>query len=82
VKAACGQQGLVAIPVGADVVRVVNARFLVRGFASGDLVQVRLGEDGQLWAGERLRWSGHCAIRVIPFEDGPLGGSLHWVLEA
>jgi len=35
-----------------------------------------------LLAGELLRWSGHCTIRVNPFRAGPLGGSGQRVLDA
>jgi hypothetical protein len=70
-----------AVPVAADVVRLDNTPFFVRGVASGDLIRVGRTEDGQLRAGERLRWSGHCTIRIIPFRDGPLGGSRQRVLD-
>ena len=77
-----GSEGLWAVLVGPDVVRVDNTPFFVPGVACGDLVRVRRAEDGALLAGERLRWSGHCTIRVIPFRDGPLGGSRQRVLDA
>lgn len=54
----------------------------MRGIASGDLIRVSCAEDGQLRAGERLRSSGHCTIRVIPFQAGPLTGSRQRVLDA
>jgi hypothetical protein len=34
------------------------------------------------WAGERVKWSGRCTIRVVPFSEGPLTGSLQAVLDA
>jgi Domain of unknown function (DUF4265) len=74
-------EGLWAVPVAPDVVRLDNTPFFVRGAASGDLIRVGRAEDGQLRAGERLRWSGHCTIRIIPFRDGPLGGSRQRVLD-
>lgn len=75
-------EGLWAVPVAPDVVRLDNTPFFVRNVASGDLIRVERAEDGQLRAGERLQWSGHCTIRVVPFQNGPLGGSLQRVLDA
>ena len=74
-------EGLWAIAVTPGVVRLDNTPFFVRGVATGDLVRVRRGDDGQLRAGERLQWSGHCTIRIIVFRDGPLGGSRQRVLD-
>jgi Domain of unknown function (DUF4265) len=51
------------------------------GVATDDLIRVRRGEDGQLWADGKLQWSGHCTIRIIVFRDGPLGGSRQQVLD-
>lgn len=76
-----GSEGLWALPVTPDVVRLDNTPFFVRGVATGDLIRVRRGDDGQLQADERLRWSGHCTIRIIVFRDGPLSGSRQQVLD-
>jgi Domain of unknown function (DUF4265) len=76
-----GSEGLWAVPVTPDVVRLDNTPFFVRGVAAGDLIRVRRGEDGQVRADERLQWSGHCTIRIIVFRDGPLGGSRQRVLD-
>jgi len=76
-----GSEGLWAVPVTPDVVRLDNTPFFVRGVAAGDLIRVRRGDDGQLHTGERLGWSGHCTIRIIVFRDGPLGGSRQRVLD-
>ena len=76
-----GSEGVWAVPVTPDVVRLDNTPFFVRGVAAGDLIRVRHGEDGQLLADERLQWSGHCTIRIIVFRDGPLGGSRQRVLD-
>jgi hypothetical protein len=76
------REGLWAVPVAPDTVRLENSPWFVRGVANGDLIRVRRGEDGQLWADERLKWSGYCLIRIIPFREGPLGGSRQQVLDA
>ena len=74
-------EGLWAITVGPDVVRLDNTPFFVRGVAAGDLIQVRREAGSQLRAAARLQWSGHCTIRIIVFRDGPLGGSRQQVLD-
>ena len=76
-----GREGLWAVPVTSDVVRLDNSPWFVRGVANGDLIRVRRDEDGVLWADERLEWSGYCTIRVIPFRAGPLEGSRQRVLD-
>jgi hypothetical protein len=80
--AAGWERALVGVLVGPDVARVDSTPFFVHGLACGDLVRVHRAEDGVLLAGERLKWSGHCTIRVIPFRDGPLGGARQRVLDA
>jgi hypothetical protein len=76
-----GSEGLWAVPVTPDVVRLDNTPFFVRGVAAGDLIRVRRNDDGQLQADERLQWSGHCTIRIIVFRDGPLSGSPQRILD-
>jgi Domain of unknown function (DUF4265) len=76
-----GSEGLWAVPVTPDVVRLDNTPFFARGVATGDLIRVRRNDDGQLQADERLQWSGHCTIRIIVFRDGPLSGSRQRVLD-
>jgi hypothetical protein len=76
------REGLWAVPVTSDTVRLHNSPWFVRGVANGDLIRVRKDEDGQLWADERLEWSGTCTIRVVPFRKGPLDGSRQRVLDA
>jgi hypothetical protein len=74
-------EGLWAVPVAPDVARLENTPFFVRGVAAGDLIRIHREADGQWRAGERLRWSGHCTIRVIVLRRGPLGGSRQRVLD-
>jgi hypothetical protein len=76
-----GSEGLWAVPITPDMVRLENTPFFVRGVANGDLIRVRRGDDGALEATERLQWSGYCTIRIIVFRNGPLSGSLQRALD-
>ncbi|WP_161952651.1 DUF4265 domain-containing protein [Actinoplanes sp. TFC3] len=67
--------------VTADAVRLRNVPSLAYGVAWGDLFRVHRAETGDLLAGKRLHWSGHCTIRVFVNQDGPLNGSLQRVSE-
>ena len=74
-------EGLWAVPVGGGVYRIDNSPWFAQDVAADDHFRVEADADGRLWAGERLRWSGNCTIRVIPFAEGPLGGSQQAVLD-
>lgn len=65
-----------------DVVVLDNIPFFARNVACYDVVSVTQDSSGVLWAGETIRWSGNCTIRVIPFRDGPLHGDRQAVLDA
>ncbi|WP_203920311.1 DUF4265 domain-containing protein [Rugosimonospora africana] len=52
----------------ADTVRLYNSPWFARNVANGDLFRVRRGEDGQLWADERLEWSGYAWLAAEPVE--------------
>ncbi|MBC6462682.1 DUF4265 domain-containing protein [Actinomadura sp. HBU206391] len=54
----------------ADVAKIDNIPFFVRNLALGDLLQTSVDGDGRLRPEERLKWSGHCTIRVTPFAEG------------
>jgi hypothetical protein len=72
-----------ATPTGQDNVVVLdNIPFFVRGVACYDVVAVTQDDSGVLWAGKKIRWSGNCTIRVIPYRDGPLHGDRQAVLDA
>jgi len=75
-------EGLWARRVAPDVVRLDNTPWFVCNVACGDLVRVRQGDDGLLWVTDKLQWSGHCVIRLIPFRDGPWQDSGQWILDA
>jgi hypothetical protein len=76
-----GTERLWATRVRDDVVKVDDVPFFVRDLAWGDLVRTE-SRDGEIWAVERLKWSGRCTVRVVPLRDGPLAGSLPAVLDA
>jgi hypothetical protein len=75
-------EGLWAIPLGTDVVRLDNIPWFARNVASGDTFRTSTDRDGERWATDKVAWSGHCTVRVIPFPDGALGGSRQAVLDA
>ena len=59
-------EGVWAEPIGADTYRLDNAPWFALNVAAGDTFRATTDEDGVLWAGERLEWSGNCTIRVVP----------------
>lgn len=75
-------EGLWALPLGGNLVRLDNIPWFPRNVASGDTIRTRTDSDGVLWATDKVEWSGNCTIRVIPFREGPLGGSRQAVLDA
>ena len=74
-------EGLWAVPLGGDAYRVDNTPWFARNVAADDVFLAEPDSGGRLWAIERLRWSGNCTIRVIPYSDGPLAGSQRAVLD-
>lgn len=76
-----GSEGLWGEPVSDGIVRIDNSPWFVRGIACDDLVQIRREDDGALWAAEKVKSSGRCTIRIVPFEEGPLRGSMRAVLD-
>ncbi|WP_160310914.1 DUF4265 domain-containing protein [Streptomyces sp. 150FB] len=74
-------EGLWAVQLGEDLVRIDNTPWFVTNIACGDVVRVREDADGELRAIEKIKWSGHCTVRVIPFEDGRLEGQLTPVID-
>ena len=69
------------MPLGSDAYRIDNTPWFARNVASHDVFFAEPDADGCLWAGERMRWSGNCTIRVVPFRAGPLAGSQQAVLD-
>lgn len=76
-----GSEGIWAEDLGERRYRLDNTPWFVRGVASDDVVEAIADPDGVLWFADRIEWSGRLTIRVIPFRDGPLGGSLQAVLD-
>jgi Domain of unknown function (DUF4265) len=74
-------EGVWAVPLGGDVVRLDNIPWFVRDAASGDTFGTWTDSDGVRWATDKVAWSGNCTIRVIPFPDGALAGSRQAVLD-
>lgn len=76
-----GVESLWAVDLGDGTVRLDNTPWFVRGVASDDIIQVEVDEDGQRWAGETIRKSENCTIRLIVFKDGGSAAALGSVLE-
>ncbi|GIG69913.1 DUF4265 domain-containing protein [Phytomonospora endophytica] len=62
-------ESLWAVDFGDGTARLENTPWFARGVACGDVVEVGPDEDGVLWAGKKVRGSGHCTIRLIVLED-------------
>jgi hypothetical protein len=75
-------EGVWAVPLGGDVVRLDNIPWFARNVACGDLFRTSADSHGEVWATERVKWSGNCTVRVIPFPEGALAGSGQAVLDA
>lgn len=56
--------------LGNGTVRLENTPWFVRGVASGDIIRVELDDEGVRWAGETVRASENCTIRLIVLKDG------------
>lgn len=74
-------EGLWAVDLGDGTVRLDSTPWFVRGVASDDIVRVEVDEDGVRWAGETVRASENCAIRLIVLRDGGSGAARQTVLE-
>ncbi len=77
-----GAERVWAEPLGSDTYRVDNTPWFARDVAADDIVRAIPPDDGS-WPVyvETVRRSGNSTIRVIPFEAGPLGGSLQAILD-
>ncbi|MFC0430360.1 DUF4265 domain-containing protein [Kutzneria buriramensis] len=77
-----GREHLWATPLpDSEDVRLDNIPFFVDGVALGDVFSVRVGEDGYLYAAEKVAWSGACTIRLVVLDDGPLAGDVTRALD-
>lgn len=76
-----GVESLWALDLGDGTVRLDNTPWFARGVASDDVLRVERDEEGLRWAGETVRASGNCTIRLIVLKDGGSVDALHEVSE-
>ncbi|WP_030717121.1 DUF4265 domain-containing protein [Streptomyces sp. NRRL S-237] len=74
-------ESLWAVNLGDGTVRLDNTPWFVRGVASGDIIKVECDGDGVLWAGETVRPSQNCTIRLIVRKDDGSAAARQSVLE-
>jgi hypothetical protein len=70
-----------AVDLGDGTVRLDNTPWFVRGVASGDIIRAEVDDEGVHWAGETVRASENCTIRLIVLTDGGSGAARQTVLE-
>lgn len=74
-------ESLWAVDLGDGTARLDNTPWFVRGIASGDVITVEIDSEGLSWAGETVRPSEHCTIRLIVLRDGGSAAARQSVLE-
>ncbi|MGW4685638.1 DUF4265 domain-containing protein [Streptomyces sp. NPDC004244] len=74
-------ESLWAVDLGDGTVRLDNTPWFVRGIASGDVIKVELDGDGVFWAGETVRPSQNCTIRLIVLKGDGSAAARQSVLE-
>nr|WP_223838046.1 DUF4265 domain-containing protein [Streptomyces venezuelae] len=74
-------ESLWAVHLGDGMVRLDNTPWFVRGVASGDVIKVELDGEGVRWAGETVRPSQNCTIRLIVLKDDGSAAARQRVLE-
>ncbi|MFF1423206.1 DUF4265 domain-containing protein [Streptomyces sp. NPDC058280] len=75
-------ESLWAVDQGDGTVKLDNIPWFVRGVACGDIVTTTADEDGVRWAGDVVRRSENCAIRLIVHRGGGSGAARGSVLNA
>ncbi|MFC8827764.1 DUF4265 domain-containing protein [Streptomyces sp. NPDC057137] len=75
-------ESLWAVDLGDGTARLDNTPWFVRGVASGDIIKMRPDDDGVLWAGETVRPSQNCTLRLIVLKDDGSAAARQSVLEA
>ncbi|MDQ0943467.1 DUF4265 domain-containing protein [Streptomyces sp. V1I1] len=75
-------ESLWAVDQGDGTVKLDNVPWFVRGVACGDVVATQTDLDGLRWAGDVVRRSENCTIRLIVFRDGGSGAARQSVLNA
>ncbi|MEF2528970.1 MULTISPECIES: DUF4265 domain-containing protein [Streptomyces] len=76
-----GIESLWAVDLGDGTVRLDNTPWFVRGVASDDIIRVDVDDEGVRWAGETVRASENCTIRLIVLKDGGSAAARQSVLE-
>ncbi|MEV1049759.1 DUF4265 domain-containing protein [Streptomyces sp. NPDC049887] len=62
-------ESLWAVDLGDGTVRLDNTPWFVRGVAGDDIIRVEIDDEGIRWAGETVRASENCTIRLIVLKD-------------
>ena len=75
-------ESLWAVDQGDDTARLDNIPWFVRGIACGDIVATESDEEGVRWAGEVVRRSENCTIRLIVFRDDGSAAARQSVINA
>ncbi|MCX5184346.1 DUF4265 domain-containing protein [Streptomyces sp. NBC_00268] len=75
-------ESLWAVDQGDGTVRLDNIPWFVRGVACGDVVAVEPDEEDVPWAGEVVRRSENCTIRLIVLREGGTGAARQSVINA
>ncbi|MGW1802486.1 DUF4265 domain-containing protein [Streptomyces sp. NPDC001984] len=75
-------ESLWAVDQGDGTVRLDNIPWFVRGIACGDVVAVEPDEEDVPWAGEVVRRSENCTIRLIVLRGGGSGAARQSVINA
>ncbi|MGW2557312.1 DUF4265 domain-containing protein [Streptomyces sp. NPDC001635] len=75
------EEGVWAVALSDDLVRIDNTPWFIRDLALGDLVRVVADSASILRPVEKISWAGNCAIRIIPYPESGRFGSLQQVLD-
>ncbi|MET7778798.1 MULTISPECIES: DUF4265 domain-containing protein [Streptomyces] len=75
-------ESLWAVDQGDGTMRLDNIPWFVRGIACGDVVAVEPDEEDVPWAGEVVRRSENCTIRLIVLREGGTGAARQSVINA
>ncbi|AQU67731.1 DUF4265 domain-containing protein [Streptomyces niveus] len=77
-----GVESVWAVDLGDATARLANTPWFVRGIANGDVLRTHADADGRLWAGDVVRNSENCTIRLIVLRDGGTAAARQSVLNA
>ncbi|MDI3347418.1 DUF4265 domain-containing protein [Streptomyces sp. AJ-1] len=75
-------ESLWAVDQGDGIARLDNIPWFVRGIASGDVVTTEPDDAGVRWAGQMVRRSENCTIRLIVLRDSGSEAARQSVLNA